>query len=462
MPLRCGAGGACQCEPQQSRVQAFGEILRCLQTHALQVHRIAVAGRLPQRRPDRAQLVATGLRVGLQPAQRLHQHLLDLVEVAAQRIVRQRAIGAERCQRRRQCLRCVALLALGIRLLGRQQLARGVCLLQQPGLEWRLGDRSHRVHAILVGQAAQIGDAVLVEVDVAKVAWDGGVPVVPAHVGFAMAFIIARGAEHQHAARFRQRMCHRHEVVLAAHAGHHTAIVQRIRHRRTQRGGHHAGVEEARVPALQAFQCLVATVQLVDLADAAHADRAALVFRQRAQPFVELRRTQVERTVQVLTFGGQGGVVDGQGAAVFDALHQRQVVVHLALDHAGLHQAAEALVEHFAAAVQADFERFQSADFLHQRVAGQLRIQRMQHAAVARVVGVAKHQRMAERVGQRADADLQGAAVAHQRAGIQANGVVGITDRLPRQAEQRRVRRRWGDHQIEERHIDRGRATQVG
>ena len=318
------------------------------------------------------------------------------------------------------------------------------------------------MHAVLVGQAAQVGDAVFVEVDVAQVAWDGGVPVVPAHVGFALALVIARGAEHQDAAGFRQRMCHRHEVVLTTHAGHHTSIIQRIRHRRAQRGGHHAGVEEARVPALQAFQCLVATVQLVDLADAAHADRTAFVFRQRAQPLVELRRAQVEGAMQILALGSQGGVVDGQRAAVLDALHQRQVIVHLALDHAGLHQPAEALVEHFAAAIQADLERIQSADFLHQRVAGQLRIQRMQHAPVARVVGVAQHQRMAECISQRADADLQGATVAHQRAGIQANGVVGIADRLPRQPEQRRVRWWRGDHQIEERHIDRGRATQVG
>ncbi|KAG0755735.1 hypothetical protein G6F22_020517 [Rhizopus arrhizus] len=84
-------------------------------------------------------------------------------------------------------------------------------------------------------------------------------------------------------------MCHRHEVVLAAHPGYHAAVIQRVRDRRTQCGGHHAGVEEARVAALQALQCFVAAVQLVDLADATHADRAAFVFRQRAQPFVELR-----------------------------------------------------------------------------------------------------------------------------------------------------------------------------
>jgi len=92
-------------------------------------------------------------------------------------------------------------------------------------------------------------------------------------------------------------MGHRHEVVLSAHAGHHAAVVQRIGHRRAQGSGHHAGVEEACMPALQAFQRFVAAIQLVDFADAAHADRPAFVFGQRAQPVVELGRTKVERAV---------------------------------------------------------------------------------------------------------------------------------------------------------------------
>jgi hypothetical protein len=129
-------------------------------------------------------------------------------------------------------------------------------------------------------------------------------------------------------------------------------------------------------------------------------------------------------------------VVGGVGAAVGQALHQRQVVMHLALDHAGLHQLAEAFVEHLAAAVQADLERLQSADLRAPADARPAADPAHAALAVARVVGVAQHQRMAERVGQRADADLQGAAVAHQRAGVQADGVVGIADRLPRQAEQ--------------------------
>ncbi|MNC10750.1 hypothetical protein D3C75_584180 [compost metagenome] len=253
----------------------------------MQVHGISVTSRLPQRVPHGAQLAAARLRVGLQPAQRLHQHLFDLGEVAAQRVIGQGAIVAERRQRRRQCLWCIALLPLRIGLCRCCQLARGEGLLQQRALEWRLGDCRHRVHAVVVGQAAHIGDAVLVEIDVTQVARNGRVTVVPAHIGFALATIITRGAEHQHTACFRQRMRHRHEVVLAAHTGDYASIFQCIGHRCAQCGSHHAGIEKARVSALQAFQCFVAAVQLVDLADAAHADRPAFVLGQGAQPFVE-------------------------------------------------------------------------------------------------------------------------------------------------------------------------------
>ena len=88
-------------------------------------------------------------------------------------VVRQAAIGTEWGQCRGQCLRRVALLALRVGLGRRQQLARGLCLLQQIALEGRFGNCGHRMHAVFVGQAAQIGDAVFVEVNVAQVARDG-------------------------------------------------------------------------------------------------------------------------------------------------------------------------------------------------------------------------------------------------------------------------------------------------
>ena len=62
---------------------------------------------------------------------------------------------------------------------------------------------------------------------------------------------------------------------------------------------------------------------------------------------------------------------------------------------------------------------------------------------------------MAQRIRQRADADLQGAAIADQRARMQADREVGVRHRLPRQREQLR---RWAgqvDHRIEPVRIDR-------
>src|SRR3546814_48803 len=80
----------------------------------------------------------------------------------------------------------------------------------------------------------------------------------------------------------------------------------------------------------------------------------------------------------------------------------------------------------------------------------EIRVQRSQHAAVGCVVDVAQRQRVAQRVRQGADADLQRAAVAHQRAGVQADRVFRIAHRLPRQREQLRVRRGRGDDDVEE------------
>ncbi len=395
--------------------------------------------------------------MALEPGQCAQQALFDLAEVAAQRIVGQGAIGAERSQRGAHAFGAVALPRRWRDEIG-SELARAFGLLQQRGLECGIGDAGHRHDAVLVGHAAQVGDAVFVEVDVAQVARDGGVAVVPVQVGVQRGRLAAGGTEHQHAARVVQRMRHCHEVVLAADAGHHAAVVQRIGHRRAQRGGHHARVEEARLAPLQAAQALVA-IQLVDRADPVHADAGARLRRHLAQPGVELGRAEVEGALQVFAVALQPCLVVGIGAAVGHALHQLGVVEHLALDHAALDQLAEAFVEHLAAAEQADRERRQSAAFLHCRVRLQRRIQCRQHLPVARIVGMPQHQRMAQRIGQRTDADLQRAAIAHQRARIQADGVVGIGHRLPRQSEQARIRTRRGDRHVEERRLHRRAAA---
>ncbi len=122
--------------------------------------------------------------------------------------------------------------------------------------------------------------------------------------------------------------------------------------------------------------------------------------------------------MQELAFGLQTCVIVGVGAAVMQALHQRGVIVDAAANHPGLHQAAEAFVEHFAAAVQALLEGIEPTVVAHQWVSSQAGVQCIEHGAITRVVGMPQHQRMAEGIGEGADADLQCAAVAHQGACI--------------------------------------------
>ena len=157
--------------------------------------------------------------------------------------------------------------------------------------------------------------------------------------------------------------------------------------------------EEARVAPLQAFERFVAAVQFVDCAHPAHADAASGGIVQRAQPVVEVRRAQVERAVQEFAVAIQSRMIIGIRIAVDHALHQRLVIHHLAPQHARLHQRAEALVDHLAAAVQALLERPQSTARDHRGMRLDAWRQRLQHPPVRGIVRVAQHQRVAERVG---------------------------------------------------------------
>src|SRR5215468_11344985 len=82
-------------------------------------------------------------------------------------------------------------------------------------------------------------------------------------------------------------MGHGDEVILAAHAAHHAAARERVRHRRAEQCDHHAGIHEARGAALQYAQLLVLAVELIDEPDAAHAKACAVTLRQLAQRRVE-------------------------------------------------------------------------------------------------------------------------------------------------------------------------------
>src|SRR3546814_5335306 len=82
--------------------------------------------------------------------------------------------------------------------------------------------------------------------------------------------------------------------------------------------GLHAGVGEARLAPLRALEHLVAAVQLVDLADPAHADAVAGVVIEVAQPVVEVLRAEIERAVQELAVAFHEFPVALAGRAVVD------------------------------------------------------------------------------------------------------------------------------------------------
>ena len=124
-------------------------------------------------------------------------------------------------------------------------------------------------------------------------------------------------------------------------------------------------------------------------------------------------------------------------AAVFERLLDGEIGVDAARENAGLGQMHETVHEHFAGAIQPTRKPIHTADARAQTVrTGGVRTKRGQGIAIVRVVALAQQQRMYQRIGQGANADLQGAAVAHQGARVQADRIFGRIDRLAWQREQ--------------------------
>ncbi len=118
--------------------------------------------------------------------------------------------------------------------------------------------------------------------------------------------------------------------------------------------------------------------------------------------------------------------------------------VDLALEDAGAEQIEHAFDEQFAAAVEADVELFG----VHRGVARRVVAEPRQQLAEFVVVALAQHQRLRHGLAQRADADLQRAAVGHDARRMQARGIVGERHRLARRREQRKIGR-GVEHEIE-------------
>jgi hypothetical protein len=272
----------------------------------------------------------------------------------------------------------------------------------------------------------------------------------------------AGGAQQQDRAPLLERVGHRHEVVLAAHAGHDPPVLERVGHRCAQRGHHHAGVEEAGVATLQPLEGFVAAVEFIDPRNAGHADARTVIFGQFAQPAIKVPGAKVERRVQPLALARQTRRVLDRGVTARLALHEGDIVDHAAANHAGIDQVRESVGDHLAGAEQSLRKRIKSAPpaphFLAVFVAGQ----GLDDSPVRGVVGMAKTQSVAERVAQCADADLQGAAIANQGARVQSNRVFGIVHRFPDQRERRRHGRGMFEHGVEELRRHRRLATQEG
>ena len=126
--------------------------------------------------------------------------------------------------------------------------------------------------------------------------------------------------------------------------------------------------------------------------------------------------------------------------------------VDLALEHAGVVQIQHALDEHLGAAIDAGGERLGVDGGIPRRIVAEPR----QQGAKVLVVALAQHQGLGHRFAQRADADLQRAAVRHDARRVQPGRIVAEHDRLARRREQRKVRGRPVEHEIEFFRRDRG------
>ena len=146
---------------------------------------------------------------------------------------------------------------------------------QQFVLETRVRDRQHGGDHVTIGLPAQIGDAVFRHHDVAQMARDGGVAVVPADVRGGAPFAVARRAQQDDRARIIQREALGDEIVLSADPAHDLAVLQPIGDHGAEQGRHHGVVDEARLHARAPLGGLVA-IELVDERDRGHAQLGEL------------------------------------------------------------------------------------------------------------------------------------------------------------------------------------------
>src|SRR3546814_14611549 len=109
----------------------------------------------------------------------------------------------------------------------------------------------------------------------------------------------------------------------------------------------------------------------------------------------------------------------------------------------------EAVDEHFGRAVDAITKGVETADRVNQLSVARLDAGILDQAAILRILLVAQLERMNDGIAETADAELQRAVVADQRARVQADRIVGRSERHFRCGEKRRCVERMVPHAIE-------------
>ncbi|MNV44468.1 hypothetical protein D3C71_1362310 [compost metagenome] len=116
-------------------------------------------------------------------------------------------------------------------------------------------------------------------------------------------------------------------------------------------------------------------------------------------------------------------------------MQQRTLLIRRAPHHPCFGQRQQAVDEHLAAAIQALGESLQPAFPVDQGAPG-AQVKVIEQRPVAGIVALTRQQRGRHRVAHGANADLQRAAIAHQRTGVQADAMVLGGDRHVGRGEQ--------------------------
>ena len=145
-----------------------------------------------------------------------------------------------------------------------------------------------------------------------------------------------------------------------------------------------------------------------------------------------------------------------RNAPAVEQLLQHRVVIHLAADDASLDQPQKRIHQHLGAAVQPRIKPAQLAPGQPGGANG------FQNVPVLRAVAVPHDQCLANGIAQRANADLQRAAIGHQAGGVQANGVVGGADLVVGRRKNVVCAGRVGHHHVKKARADLGAVGHEG